>query len=578
MSKPSGYKEESKRTRYEILRQQLANERTSFEPVWRDINDFILPASGRFFLSDVNKGSRRNLSIINSSGQMAANTLHAGMMSGVTSPARPWFRLAAPDPDLNEYGRVKDWNSVVADRMQNVFLKSNLYQMLPYRELGGFGTAPMSMEEDLDSVIHCSAYPVGSYYIAKDEKGTVNVFFREWQMTIRNVVAKFGRRNANGDWDWSNFSNLVKDCYERGQYETYITIAHVVSPNEDYVPGSPFSKQKKFSSCYYERGVSTSVAGRNYMADSADDNKYLREMGFDYFPVLVPRWWVGGEDVYATDYPGVTALGDVKQLQHSEMKFGKALDKMVDPTMIFPTSMANQATTMLPGGTMFADEREGMKGIRSAYDVNLRIDHLDAKMSKIEYRVSRAFYEDLFLMLAQTDRREITAREIDERHEEKLLALGPVLERLNQDLLNPLIDITFNIMMRQGMIPEPPEELKGQNLKVEYISIMAQAQKMIGVSVQERFMTTMLGIAPIKMDAMDKVDFDQYIDVYGENLSVAPGVIRTDEDVAILRESRAKQQQAQQMVENAPQVAGAAKTLSETDTEKQSALKALMGQ
>ena len=506
---------------------------------------------------------------------MAANTLHAGMMSGVTSPARPWFRLASQDPDLNEFGKVKAWNSLVADRMSAVFLKSNLYQMLPYRELGGFGTAPMSVEEDINSVIHCAAYPIGSYYVAKDERGMINVFYREWQMSIRNVVAKFGRKDGDGNWDWSNFSKLIRDQYERGMYETYIIIAHVISPNEDYKEGSPFSQHKKFSSCYYERGFSGSTGNRNYM-NGPDDNKYLRESGFDYFPVLCPRWWVTGEDVYATDCPGMTALGDVKQLQHSEKKFGKALDRMVDPTMVMPTDMANQQKNMLPGGIIFADEREGSKGIRSAYDVNLRIDHLDAKMSKIEYRISRAFYEDLFLMLANTDRRQITAREIDERHEEKLLALGPVLERLNQDLLNPLIDITFDSMLKQGLIPPPPEELQGQQLKVEYISIMNQAQKMIGVSVQERFLNTVIAIAPVQPQVWDKVDIDQYIDVYGENLSVSPGVIRSDEAVAEIRAQMAEQQRAQAMAEAAPQMAGAAKTLSETDTEKDSALKQLM--
>ncbi len=570
-------KTESKRKRLEILRGQLDLERQSIIPVWKDINDFILPAAGRFFLSDVNKYSRRNLSIINSSGQMAANTTHAGMMSGVTSPARPWFRLASPDPDLNEFSKVKDWNSTVADRMVAVFLKSNLYQTLPYRELSGFGTSPMGVQFNQDSVIHCSAYPPGSYFLGKDEFGMVNVFYREWNMSVRNIVSKFGKKNAKGEYDWSNFSNLVKQCYERGQYETYVTIAHVISPNEDYIPGNPFPRFKKFSACVYERGVSGKTGNRDYM-DGLDDDKYLEESGFDFFPILAPRWYTTGEDVYATDCPGMTAIGDVKQLQHSELKYGKALDKMVDPTMVMPTSMANQKTTMLPGGVMFADIREGQQKIQPAHEVNLRIDHLDAKMDKIQSRISRAFYEDLFLMLAQSDRREITAREIDERHEEKLLALGPVLERLNQDLLNPLIDITFQHMMKLGMIPEPPEELQGQTLKVEYISIMAQAQKMLGVSVQERFMTMMLGIAPIKPDAMDKVDFDQYIDVYGDNLSVAPGVIRSDDDVVVLREQRAKAAQQEQMMAAAPQMADAAKKLSETDLTKDSALKALTNQ
>lgn len=557
-------KYESKRARFEILRGQLHTERASYIPTWQDVNDFILPASGKFFVSDVNRGGRRDLDIINNTATMAANTCHAGMMSGITSPARPWFRLGAPDPDLNEYSPVKDWCDIVGQRMNNVFLKSNLYKTLPYRDLAGFGTAPFSVEENIDNVIHTAAYPIGSFYIAKDEFGRVNVFMREWMMSIRNIIRMFGRRDANGDYDWSNFSSFVKNAYERGQYETYISIVHVICPNEDYIPGSPFNKQKKFQSCYYERGFNSGGSNRNYM-QQADDDKYLRESGFDYFPILSPRWRVSGEDVYANDYPGVVCLGDVKQLQHSEMKFGKALDKMVDPTMVYPTSLQNQHTSQMPGGVIFADLREGMQGVRSAYDVNLRIDQLDAKMQRIEQRISRGFYEDLFLMLANNDRRQITAREIDERHEEKLLALGPVLEQLNQDMLDPLIDIAFNIMLKKGMVPTPPEELQGSPLKIEYISIMQQAQKMIGVNTQERFMNSIIAIAGAKPDVWDKVDTDQYIDTYGDGLSVPRGVIRSDEATAEIRAQQQQQIAQQQAAQNLPGIAGAARDLSQAD-------------
>jgi hypothetical protein len=569
---------ESKRSRLEILRNQLIQERSSFIPQWRDANDFIIPYRGKFYIEDVNRGDRRNLSIINSKGTFAANTLASGMMAGITSPARPWFKLGAADPDLSEFGNVKEWLDLVSKRMNYVFTKSNLYKTLPnvHRDNGVFATAPMSVEDDLDNVIHCRSYPIGSYCLAVDSKGKVNVFMREYAMTVRNVVEIFGEKGSDGKYKWDRFSAMVKQCYERGQYESWIQVVHVIKPNEDYDHNSPFSKHKKFASCYYERGY-IGTSQRNYM-DALDDNKYLREEGYDSFPILVPRWMVCGEDAYGTECPGFVSIGDIKQLQHGEKIHGKALDKMVDPAMIGPVSLMNSKATLLSGEITYVDERDGMQGFRPAHDVNLRIDHLDMKMDKIENRIARAFYEDLFLMIATAPDRDRTATEIAERKEEKLLALGPVLEQYNQDLLDPLIDITFEKMVKKGMIPPPPRELEGMPLRVEYISMMAQAQKMIGIGTHERFMSSLLAIAPVKPDVWDKVDVDQYIDVYADNLSIANGIVRTDEMVASMREQRAEMQQQQQMAQALPGVASAAKDLSQADMSGDSALSRLTAQ
>ncbi len=569
---------ESKRNRLEILRQNLQLERQSFIPLWQDCNDFILSSAGRFFIDDVNRGDRRNLKIINSTGTMAANTLHAGMMSGITSPARPWFRLASPDPDMNEYGAVKEWTHLVAQRMNAVFTKSNLYKVLPYRLLGTFGTAPFSLESHFDNLIHFQNYAPGSYCIAVDEYGKVNVFFRWWKMKVRNLVSRFGKKDQHGNIDWSNFSVQVKNQYDRGNYDAWIEVAHVICPNEDHVYGSKFGKQKKFLSCYYETGTSQVSGARDYMSNNADNDKYLEESGYDQFPVLCPRWQVTGEDSYATDWPGLTAIGDIKQLQHSEKKYGKALDKLVDPPMIYPSNMANSKVSLLPGDSIFGDVRDGLQGARSLHDVNLRIDHLDMKISKIEQRIQRAYYEDLFLMIARDDRNDrATAKEISVKEEERLLAVGPVLEQINQDVLDPMIDMTFAHMLKAGLIPPPPE-LEGMQLKIEYISIMAQAQKMIGVGTSERFMNSILTIAPAYPQVWDKVDVDQYVDNYSDNLSIAPGIVRTDEAVENLRAAQKEVHEKQSMAENIPAIAGAAKTLSETDVSGDNALTELMNQ
>lgn len=566
----------SKRQQNELLRSQLENERSSFLAHYKDLSDHILPRRPRFSVTDANRGDRRNSKIIDSTATFAARTLRSGMMSGVTSPARPWFRLTTPDPDLAELGSVKYWLDTVSKRMSTVFLKSNLYNALPvlYGDLGVFGTSALMIEEDFEDVIRCFPFPIGSFTIANNDRLKVDVFQREFRMTVRQLVQRFGKRSPSGEMDWSNMSMQVKNLWEQSQFEAWIDVMHTIQPNEGYDSRQAASKDKRYSSCYYEKGSSQTYAG----SPGPEDDKFLRESGYDYFPVLCPRWEVTGEDVYGTDCPGMVALGDIRALQVMQKRKAQAVEKMVNPPMVGPSSLRTVKTTILPGDITYTDEREGQKGFRPAHEVNPRIQELLLDVQDHQMRIKKAFYEDLFLMLAQSDRREITAREIDERHEEKLLALGPVLEQLNQDLLDPLIDIAFNIMNRQGLIPPAPEEMQGLTLKVEYISIMAQAQKLVGIAGIERFAGFVGNLVTVTQSAaiLDKVDIDQMVDVYGDLTSVPPGIIRPDDEVERIRSGRQQAQQQQAQMEQAAQGATAVKDLAAADTGGDNALTQLM--
>lgn len=574
---------QSKRSQYELLRSQLENERSSFLGHWRTLGDFISPRRPRFTTSDSNRGDRRNQNIVDSTASLASRTLRSGMMGGVTSPARPWFRLSTSDPDLAESAKVKNWLDVVTRRMSGVFLKSNLYNVLPimYGDMGGFGTGTIFMEEDFQKVVRFYPIAIGSYSIAQDAQLVVNTFLRDFRMTVDQIVGKFADKSVSGAIDWTNISTMVKSMYEAGQRQQWVDVTHVIKPNDLYDQAKLMSKYKKVGSCYYERGSATTQS-----FDEIED-KFLRESGYDFFPVLAGRWEITGEDVYGTTCPGMEALGDIKQLQLGEKRSFQAIEKMINPPMVGPTALQTLKASLLPGDITYTDEMEGRKGLRPIHEVNINIAQLEEKQQQIRARIQRCFYEDLFLMLSQSDRRDITAREVDERHEEKLLALGPVLEQLNQDVLDPLIDNTFNLMLKQsvdafgrfhgnGMIPQPPEELQGMDLKVEYISIMAQAQKLAGISSIERFSGFVGNIMSVSPEAGDKVDKDQLIDVYGDVLSIPPGIIRPDEDVQAIRDNRAKQQQQQQMLQSVPAAASAAKDLSQTDMSGNNALTQLI--
>lgn len=558
--------DESKRSRYETLRGELENERSSFIGHWRELGEFIFPRRPRFTLSDVNRGDKRSQKIIDSTATMAARTLRSGMMSGVTSPARPWFKLSTPFPELNDSPAVKTWLHTVTQRMAAVFLKSNLYNVLPiaYGDIGVFGTHALVMEEDFENVVRFYPFPIGSYCLANDHRGKVGVFTREFRLTVRQVVGRFCKQDGKGKYDLSNLSQGTRQAWETNRRDQWVDVIHVIQPNDDYRPNTAMPKYKKYASCYYEAG--------------GEDGVFLRESGYDFFPVLAPRWEVNGEDAYGTDCPGMVALGDIKQMQLGERRIMQAIDKMVNPPMIADSTLRREKLSILPGEVSYMPMRDGQGGFRPAHEVQARIDILEQKQQQVRLRVQRAFYEDLFLMLAETDRRDITAREIEERHEEKLLALGPVLEQLNQDLLDPLIDNTFNIMVRQNQVPPAPKELQGMDLKVEYISIMAQAQKLVGLAGVDRFARFAMQMASASPSVLEKVDTDQLLEVVGDLTSIPPGIVRSDEDVAAMREAAAKQQMAQQQAAQMQQMAGVAKDLSQAPTTGDNALAAMLDQ
>lgn len=574
----------SKRTKYEVLKAQLRQERSTFESHWRDLGDHILPRRPRFYTTDVNKGERRNLKIYDTTATYASRVLRSGLMSGVTSPARPWFKLGMPDPSLNTFTPVKDWLHLNGERMRDAFIRSNLYNVLPtvYGDMGTFATGALFMDEDPNMLFRFYALPIGSYWIGSSNGHSIDIYFREFNMTVRNIVNKFAKKNAKGKIIWDDFSSYIRNLWENNHKETWVTVNHIVMPNEKHRPDSPFSKHKRFTSVYYDLGGTGSGNGLASASSLAYDNdKVLSEKGYDYFPVLVPRWEVSGEDWYGTDCPGMTALGDVRQLQLGERRSAQAIEKQINPAMVGPASLRNAKASILPGDITYISDFTSAD-FRPAHQVNLDIGQLESKQQQIRNRINQAYYVDLFLMLSQSDRRQITAREIEERHEEKLLALGPVLEQLNQDLLDPLIDNAFTIMAQRELITDPPEEIQGQDIKVEYISVMAQAQKLIGIGAIERFMGFYGNIASQDPMAAKKVDRMQVLDTYADFVGVTPGIIvpteQVLEEVEQERQAQAQAQEQEMQMQQMQQAAATAKDLSGASLEGRNALSELEDQ
>jgi len=547
--------------RLESLRQQ----RSGFMSDWRDISDFVLGVQSRFLQSESQNStdcgssnrSARNDSLYNETAKFAAQTLASGMMAGITSPARPWFNLVTPDPDMMDYGPAKTWLSQVEKILYMIFARSNFYKAMhtSYLNLGIFGNSCYGIYEDYKTIARFDTFPVGQYFLALNGKSEVDTMYREYSISVRAAVTIFGL---------DAMSSKVRQYYSNGHYEYNIDIVHVIEPNDNILYGSPLSKDLPWRSFYYEK---------------SDNNKHLiKDSGFNEKAFVSPRWNAFGDDAYSTIYPGIDSLGTNKALQVNELDEAIAIEKQHNPPLVADSGIAREGTDLIAGGITYAPGMSagGKPGIAPVYQVNPDINGLELTMGKKEQRIQRHFYADLFMMITELDSVR-SATEIAERKEEKLLMLGPVLESVNNEMLDPTIDRVFAMAQRAGILPPPPQELDNVDLKVEYVSILAQAQRAISTASMESTAAFAMQLAQIDPTAFDKIDSDQMIDEHAKAKGAPPSTIRSDDDVLAIREARAEQEAMQMAQAEAAEMAATAETLSKTDTGGDNLLSEMVG-
>jgi len=557
---------ETTRRKSERRKESLKSMRTPFEAQWKELAENIAPSRLRLQLNQ-GEGNKLRSRIVDSTGTFALRTLASGMHSGITSPARPWFRLTTFDPDLKDFGPVKMYLDAVETRMREIFQGSNLYNSfhMGYADLGLFGQSCGLLVEDDKSMIRMIQLQHGSFWLARDHRGVADTLCRAFSWSVERIVARFG---------YDKCSLGVQQQYDKGNYDERFTINHLVEPRHDRQPGAIDRRNKPWASLYWEEGATSRLGARDIM---------LEESGFDENPIIAPPWELIAEDHYAHS-PGMEILPDVKMLQVEQTDKIKAIQKKVDPPMKGPTSMKGNPASLLPGALTYVDDPTG-RGFSAAIEVNLQVSELRDDIRDVQDRIRQGFYADLFLMLSNMEGIQPRNQfEIAERKEEKLLALGPVLENIYGNQLAPVIARTYAIMERRGELPPAPQELESTELKIEYISMLAQAQKAVATGGIERLFSFVGNLAAVNPAVLDKIDMDEGVDQYGDMLGTPVGLIVADDKVAEVRKGRAEQQakaaQAEQTATMMPAVqqgAQAAELLSRTDTGTPGSLLAKLG-
>lgn len=525
----------------------------------RELADYILPRRYKWLIvqNQMNRGSPINQHILDSTGTLAARNLAAGMMSGISSPTRPWFKLKVGRLDSTQTSPVSLWLAECERLMYLVFSESNFYPAMAifYFDLVVFGTATLLIYEDYDNVINCINPCFGEYYIDIDGKYRPTIFYREFTYTIAQTVDEFG---------WENCSSMVQQAYDThsGAYLTReIIIAHAIEPNTDperYGIPAHF----KYRETYWEWGGVTNPQGGTV------SKGFLRKRGFNERAAIIGRWDLVANDPYGRS-PGMDALPDIKQLQQETRRKAQGIDKGINPPLVADVQLKNQPASLLPGGITFLQGMmsTGNDGMKPAYGSwKPDIASITADLEEVRKRIRETFFNNLFQTASQFETRSnITAVEWDMRKSESLVMLGPVLERIHNEVLAPIIDRVWGIMLRAGIFPPPPAEIAGKELDVEYVSMLATSQNAAQAGSIERMFQIAGQLAGIDPAAIDNLDIDIALDIYSNLLNNSPRIIRSPAQLITIRQQRQQQQQAQQQAAMAEQYAKSAQAAGNID-------------
>jgi hypothetical protein len=536
--------------------QCMKDRRESFEDHWRELAEYVMPRSYRWLDEEYSKrGNKANKKILDSTGTVSLRAMEAAFSASIIPASRPWKKSAVRGPVGQNYA-VKTYLEEVDEIMDAAILASNFYQEggKLFSMTGLFGTGAMLIEEDDEEDFRCETLPTGSYWLGINSRRRVDQFAREIDMTVTQMAEMFGP---------DALSSRLRACLESGRSDKEIVkVTHWVGPTDGYSEGNMESLE--YTSYYID-------------PSDPDKEKALRVSGYNEFPVITPRWKVMGDDVYGLDCPGMMALGHIKELQNAKKQAAKAIEKMVTPPTQRPEGTMRKGIDITPGADNIVPRGQAGEGIRPLYQITFDVQAVDAHINDLRQQIREVFFYNLFLMVSSERRSGTKAREIDELHQEKMIVLSTVYEQFSQEFLDPAVERIYNILNRRGRLPVPPPELQGQDFEVEYVSVMAQAMKLVGIGNMDRALAIMAQVAAIDPTALDIANMKRFATEYWDRLGIDARIMSSPEEQAEKDAQRAAAQQQAMQQQQATVQADTAKVLSDAKLEDDNALTAMLG-
>lgn len=530
---------------------------------WLSNNVSISPqsASGLGVNTATSGAARSNINsrILDPAGTIAARTLAHGLMNGITSPARPWFRLRLTEfgDDPEGYPKaVQMWLEESARRMQIVLAESNFYTAMGmlYLDLSVFGTASMLIYEDFEEVIRCYNSPMGEYRLLQDNRRMVNGFTRTFHKTVEQTVREFGLENCSAQ---------TQEAYKRrgASLLTTIPICHLIEENNQDDPAA-LGRQFAYREFYWEQNNQTA-------------GEVLLVAGYKEKPLVAPRWELMGNDTYGTS-PSMDALPEIKQLQLETKQKGQSVDKMIRPPIVADIMLQSQPTSLLPSGVAYVASQNSF-GAKPIYTVNPPLQYMTADIQELHRRIGVIYYNNLFRNVSDLDTVR-SAAEIYERKAEDMVLLGPILERFENEALDPAIRRVFNIMLRKELLPPSPVEISPETIDIQYVSVLSDAQRAVTTSSIERFIQVVGGLAAAVPEILQIPDYEALVREYASRLNVPAIALKSRQQVLDEKQAQQEQLDLQQAALVGNELTSAAKNLSATDVGGgQNAIQALLG-
>ena len=537
----------------------LLENRSYWEPIWKDLSAYVLPQYGRhLFPGWEHKPRRGDEDMVTSMPTMAARVTASGLQSGMTSKARQWWKAGLPDTEMAKFPKFRLWLDEITFRMTYVMSQSNFYESTygVWAQAPTFGTGVTVYLEDYSDVIRCHTLSIGEFALSSDFTLRNNALYRTFWMRGWELVDTFGKEHV---------SRNVRNAYERNDTEQWYEVVHVIEPNDDRIISNKGNKDMPYRSVYYESAAS-------------EDEPPLQVKGYEEKPFATFRWELAGRDDYGFG-PGWVVLPDCKELHATMRDRGVGIEKSVNPPLQAHISDMDRSVNAAPGGLSFySNMQSGSAGrIGPLYTVAPDLNGIQMSIAELRQLIDQAYYKDLFLALMYRSggSAEKTAREVASLEQEKLLMLSPALERADE-YLNDSINRIFGIMMRGGLLPPPPPELEGATLTIDYVSVLAQAQQMIESSKIEQgsaFIQQLSGMYP---EASDILDPDKIGEGYLSAIQLPQRYLRDPKVREQIRKGREEQQRQMAQMAQAQQLEQQGKTLSETSLSGQNALEALL--
>lgn len=516
-------------------------DRANVEWIWQQVGDYIMPTKNDV-ITQSSPGTQKYNNMLDNTGMMANEQLASTLHSYLSNPSGYFFGLSTGDPMLDMKDSVRLWIQsevrAMHDTLNNSNFQTEIHEL--YLSLVGNGFSGMLMEEDEETIVRFSTRAVKELYVAENSRGAIDRVWRPYKLDARGIVEDFCT-DKDGNVDKAKFGALprnVQSAYNEIKPEQFEVVHHLY----------PVSMVKNYKGPF--KILSQYVLVKEKLT--------LETEGFYELPGVFPRWSKIPGEPYGRGC-GEKALPEVKMLQLMADITIRGAQKTIDPPLQMPDNGFVLPLVTRPAGINYF--RAGSQDRVTPIFNDARIDFGIQMIQSSQNKVRQAYYVDQLTL--PTDGPQMTATESQTRTDQSMRILGPMLGRMQAELLDPIITRLYAIRKRKALVAPIPVELNKIRLNSVYTSVIAMAQRQSELQNIRRTMTEIAPFISANPDGLHNFDTDRSIMYIAKLCNLPQEMLATEKELAAIRNQMAQQRQAAQDANaNAASADNASKMLS----------------